>query len=536
MIIANLIAAFFLFSLFLFSFKRGRLFMHFFQQEEYDNKRFFYYIFSNPKLIDKKLTISLIAVFLLLSFLEQHHYTTIYLAIVLQIFALIQINPCSKNVKKALVITARVKRIFALFLSLIIAIYGLFYLSFFNISGILFLIVLILFIHSLALLLILSNLLLQPYEKYIQNFFLKDAKQKLKDAATPIIAITGSYGKTSTKYILHNTLSFVASSLSTPGSVNTSMGISRIIREKLKKEHKYFIVEMGAYGVGSIKRLCDLASPNHGIITAVGDSHYERFKSLENVAKAKFELNQAINHNNGKTIINSDAIDKEFIKKYGKNLILVGSAKDNDYVISQIKQTTGGLKFKIENKGKIYDINSSLFGLHHAHNIALSFAMAHNLGIDVDAIIAAQKNMPQIKHRLEVIKAKDQPIIIDDAYNSNPDGFIAALKITKLLKKDGGRSILVTPGMVELGDLHQQKHEEVAIEALKNIDIAIIIKPKRIQSFVKLFTKEMKKSQQLICFDGFVEAKKWIDENSNVNDVILYENDLPDLYENQICL
>ena len=407
-----------------------------------------------------------------------------------------------------------------------------------NPSKIEFLIYIIAITQFIPIFLIIANLLLKPYENWVQNNFLKQANEKIKNLPVTTIGITGSYGKTSTKHILSHILSFVAPTLATPGSVNTPMGITRIIRENLKKEHKYFIAEMGAYGIGSIKRLCDLTNPDYGILTAVGDAHYERFKSIDNVAQAKFELNQAVSKKNGKTIINSDGVDDKFIKKYGQNIILVGQKNidNNGYKILQIKQSDKGIYLKIQHKKKRYEINSPLFGIHHANNIAMSFAMAHNLGIDSDTIIAAQKTVPQIKHRLEIIKDKNSPIIIDDAYNSNPIGFAAALDILKILKKKNGKSILVTPGMVELGDLHNKKHKEVALIALKTVDVALIIMPQRVQSFVDTFKENMKKDQILLEFENFNQAKAWLDKNAKISDVILYENDLPDIYESKISL
>src|SRR6202050_4878731 len=109
-----------------------------------------------------------------------------------------------------------------------------------------------------------------------------------------VIAVTGSYGKTSVKHILGHVLETAAPTLITPGSVNTAMGIARVVRERLQPHHRYFVVEMGAYGPGSIRRLCALTPPKMGLVTAIGMAHYERFKTLETVAAAKFELAEAV--------------------------------------------------------------------------------------------------------------------------------------------------------------------------------------------------------------------------------------------------
>lgn len=522
----------------IFCHKRLLLLLQLFQQEEYDGPRFLSYILKDFRLVDKKLSAALlIMITASYVFAIPQLIVMIVCAVDLLFFAYISQQLIIQNSKKSLVITSRVKRLLWIFYVMMA---GLFYLfaCWHLQDGFFGLIYLVLLIQLIPLLIVFSNIMLQPYEKIIQKSFLRQAEDKISSFSPQIIAITGSYGKTSTKHILYHILSSVAPTLTTPGSVNTQMGITRIIREKLQKEHKYFIVEMGAYGIGSIKKLCDLTPPDSGIITAVGNAHYERFKTIDNVAQAKFELNQAVAKKQGKTFVNADMVADDYIKKYGSDLILVGQQKLADgYEIKECKQVIDGLELKIKYGRKTYKIAAPLYGSHHGGNIALAFALAHDLGIDADTIIAALKTVPQIKHRLELLKPKNAAVIIDDAYNSNPTGFNAALGILELFKKERkSRTILVTPGMVELGDLHDEKHQEIALKAAKIVDIAIVIMPHRIPSFIKTFNENKKPQQQLFEFESFVKAKEWIDNNARSGDVILYENDLPDLYENKIKL
>lgn len=532
---------FFLLSFLFFCYKRFLVLIHLFQQEEYDNVRYFKYIYKNHNLVDKKLSsilasLIILQVFIIFFDFSKQFLLSVLAALALIIFGFIQYNPLTKDAKKQLVFTKRVSRLLVTFLLILFLAITPFFYADFAYNSILLVFYAIVIIQILPIFLILANIFLSPYEKLTQKRFLNSAKRKIRQLAPQTIAITGSYGKTSTKHILNHILSFVAPTLCTPGSVNTPMGITRIIREKLTKDHKYFIVEMGAYGIGSISRLCDLTPPNYGIITAVGNAHYERFKSIDNVAQAKFELNQAVNENDGLTYVNSDSVNQNYIKRYGRNFILVGQDKDSDnqYKVSQVKLLTSGLQFKIKYKRNSYLINSPLYGLHHVNNIALCFALCHQIGIAEDTIISALNSLPQIKHRLEIINNDHGPIIIDDSYNSNPDGFKSALDVLKLLKQKNGRSILVTPGMVELGDLHDEKHSELAKKALETVDVVLVIMPNRIPTFYSTFRDAMSDKQQLLNFENFADAKKWIDANANAKDVILYENDLPDLYENKI--
>ena len=196
-----------------------------------------------------------------------------------------------EEAKKPLVYTARAKRLFSLTLTCQAFLAVLIALTFSNfqwrLSAFLFCEL------TVPVLVICSNLIL-PLEFTINNTYLRDAKKRIRNLKPKIIGITGSYGKTSTKYILNQILSKEYNVLMTPNSYNTPMGICKVIRGELTSAHEFFIVEMGAYKRGDIKELCQLAPPEIGILTAVGPQHLERFKSLENTAKAKYELIEAL--------------------------------------------------------------------------------------------------------------------------------------------------------------------------------------------------------------------------------------------------
>jgi len=533
----------YLISFLIFLHKRSKLMMHFFQQEEYENRRFIKYISNKFRFIDKRLSGIILLFALSLILTKNIHIHLIIISILLLISALTHPDPC-KKAKKILVYTKRVKRIFIIFYFIFVSILLISLFKLYLNKNILILyLITIAFIQLIPFIIVLCNFLLSPIEKRIRNKFLQEAKQKIKHLQPIIIGITGSYGKTSTKHILEHIMCSVSPTLATPGSVNTEMGITRIIREQLKPLHKYFIVEMGAYYPKAISNRCELTPPTYGIITSIGNSHYERFKNEENIAKTKFELAQAVFKNKeGKLVLNADAIDKKYINKYCKkhkaNIFKISaSPKEKDaYLISEEKLTKNGVEFKIQIGKKSFKIKAPLYGKHQISNIALSFALAYNLGVEPETIIASLKSVPQIKHRLEVnrVKADHDYILIDDAYNANPTGFKSALEILKLLKQKNGRTILITPGMAELGNLHNEKHYEIGKIAGQFVDIALIVVPKRIKSFINGFKETAKAKQKLLEFDTFYDAKQWLDKNLLTNDTVLYENDLPDLYETKI--
>ena len=531
-----------------FAGKRLMTYMHVLQQEDYYNDRLFGWMTKNGA-FDKRISMGLICLGLLLIGLHVAGYRDMLpdfflYFLIFMLFVLgthLEKDP-RKNSKKKLVATARAKRIF--FPAFIIAI-GMAVPYFYGGHPFLW----VINIQLLPFVLIFVNLMLQPFEDSIQMKYWKEAHNKVLDYQPKVIGITGSYGKTSIKHILGHVLKTQAPTLMTPGSVNTPMGITRVIREELEPTHQYFIVEMGAYGPGSIGRLCDLTPPDLAIVASIGHAHYERFKSLDAVAKTKYELSEAVikkNPDEGKVIIHERTLRFAHARKIKNdnptNFIVAGdapsvekSAKEVTYIqpgdlqIQKIEQKPHGLAMTFEYKNTIYSPEIPIFGMHHGHNIALVFALCVELGISTDDIQDALASVPQIQHRLEVKPQSDGTILIDDAYNSNPIGFQAALTVLATLRQ-GGRKILITPGMVELGVAHEDAHLKIGQSAGEICDICLVVTPDRIPSFIKGF-QSTGSGKTLKEFDSFAEAQAWFVKNKQEGDVVLIENDLPDMYE-----
>lgn len=513
-----------------FSYKRLLTYLHYFQQEEYDSLRFLSWLWQK-RTFDKQLSLVLLVISAGLIFAGVNLWAGLVLPILFLFVGYREIDP-RKTGKKKLVFTSRAKRIF--YLSWALMFWGGFFCTLEFSSPLAWLIPL----HLIPFSLVLSTWIWSFYEKNVQQEYWNEAKAKLKDHKPFIIGITGSFGKTSVKHILGHILQMTAPTLWTPGSVNTPMGITRIVRERLTDKHKYFIVEMGAYGPGSISRLCQLTPPDMGIITAIGPAHYERFKTLETVAEAKFELaHNVVKRNEAASVIASSntlrfSAAEGFATLHSQNLISCGTEETYALTIESIEQTPKGLDVRLIWEGKKHILKAPLFGLHHGENVALAFAAACGLGIDPATIVTALKSVSQIPHRLEVKPQPNGSTLIDDAFNSNPSGFSSALTLLDTLGKHHlGKRILITPGMVELGAAHEKEHEKIAKQALKTTDIVLAIAPKRIESFVSTYEKGAKDKRALIRFDNFAQAQQWMSENVSAGDVILLENDLPDFYE-----
>ncbi len=522
---------------FFFSFVRLRSYLHYFQQEEYDAIRFVRWLY-NTRSWDRKLTFAL-TLYSGLIYFFLNSYSDIVIIMLLGISISYEKNP-TKLAKKSLIWTMRSKRIILVAISMTLILFFFLYIkllgkSFYTI------IYLLILVQSLPLILCLANMVLFPLEWCIQLFYLNKALKNLKRVHPTVIAITGSYGKTSTKHILGHVLSQHAPTLITPGSVNTLMGICRVIIKSLTSEHRYFIVEMGAYYPQSIAKLCRRLRPHYGIITTIGIAHLERFKSREAILHAKFELAEAVAAHGGVTVVNTDPIfDHNLLKQIRANKHYIGYSQKgtcghDSYRLLQAEVVSSGLKLVLEEDGMVQEpLYVGLYGLQQAMNVMAVYVMTARLNVPKPVVRAALSTVPQISHRLMVTQIPRGPVIIDDAYNSNPEGFDAALEVLQQFAHDGQR-ILVTPGLVELGDEHAELHFQLGQRVSVLVSIVLVIQSERIPTFLDgLFSTNNLLPEQVVCCHNFSDAKNWVNQHAGPGDAVLYANDLPDLYESPL--
>ena len=507
-------------------------YLHMFQQEEYDGARFLSWM-ASTRAFDRRASLVVAALYALsLLYPSPPILVAAFMAVALLLAAYREADP-RKTGKKALAMTQRAVRIYRLAFGLLM------------LAGLVLValsappVLVILLVQAVPLALVAAVKLLQPQEDRIQRGFWSEAHEKLKRLAPTVIGVTGSYGKTSTKHILGHILEATGSALITPGSVNTPMGISRIVRERLEPFHRNFVVEMGAYGPGSIERLCRLAPPDIAVVTAIGPAHYERFKSLDTVAKTKFELPAAAIARGGKAIVNDGVLAfadaRAFTDSHRASMVLVGEGEGSDAHIEDVHQGKDGLTVTLAYQERTHVIFAPLYGLHHGLNMALAFVTALAMGVDPETATVALRSTPQIAHRLEVKRQSDGTTIIDDGYNSNPAGFAFALDLLPLLAGEGGRRILVTPGMVELGDAHEEEHRKIGAKAGGAVEILLAVAPERIGALIEAY-KAARPDGEVVECQGFKAAQAWMGANLRSGDVVLIENDLPDLYERRLSL
>ena len=442
--------------------------------------------------------------------------------------------------KKPLVYTARAKRVFGLSICLLVGIATTLALiaqtSPWRIA-------IFLFSEVTVINLTIANLLLYPLERTIHGAYLLSAKKRIKTLQPKVIGITGSYGKTSTKYILHQILSQKFNTLMTPDSYNTPMGICKVIRGDLTAEHEIFIVEMGAYKRGDIRELCNLASPHIGILTAVGPQHLERFKSIENIAKTKYELIESLPPG-GLAVFNCDnAIcagladkreqDGNPVRRYATEPFPVASAVARaELTATNIEHTDAGLVFTIHTSvGMETEIQTQLLGRHNVSNILAATAVAIECGMTLEEIRTAIANVEPVPHRLQLTASEGNVTIIDDSFNSNPVGAKAALEV--LTEIQGGKKVLVTPGMVELGEREYEENKRLGEHAADVCDLVILVGPKRTTPILDGLKAVQYPSQRIIVALNLEEVKQHLATQVQAGDVVLFENDLPDSYNEE---
>jgi UDP-N-acetylmuramoyl-tripeptide--D-alanyl-D-alanine ligase len=379
---------------------------------------------------------------------------------------------------------------------------------------------------------VIANIINAPFEKLNNLRYINDAKRIINAHKNLItIGITGSYGKTSTKFFLHKLLSAKFNTLMTPESFNTTLGVVKTVRNDLKATHEIFICEMGMKWKGDIKEICDIVKPKHAMLTSIGPQHLETMKTLENIIEEKFSITDSIDSESGGMCFLN--YDNEFInsRKTDKNVVKYGvKPGDKDYLASDISVSEKGTSFTVNGT----KFETQLLGEHNVQNITGAIAAAHRLGIELRDLVLPVKRLEPVPHRLQII-SKGTDIIIDDAFNSNPVGAKAALDVLRLFggtdSADGLR-FLVTPGMIELGEKEFELNKEFGFHAGGCCDYAVLIGEKQAVPIKAGLLESGFSEEKIKVFKTLNEGLEfvWAIDSGNRQKIVLLENDLPDNY------
>lgn len=445
------------------------------------------------------------------------------------------------NTKKKLVYTARVKRLIltdSILVILLLVLTGVFL----GVSRIAGAFAILTTLQIIALVIV--NWINRPVEGMINQHYINDAKKKLRSVPDLIvIGVTGSYGKTSVKYYLDTLLKEHFEVLITPESYNTPMGVVKTIRSSLKPSHQIFICEMGARHVGDIKEICDIVHPEHGIITSVGPQHLETFFNMDNIVNTKFELADALPEV-GLLFLNGD---NEYIRNHSgkyKNKIFYTTgewAKARElesqieegevsqyYQTGDVKISRTGTEFTVTAPdGEKETFQMRLLGEHNVINVAGAVAVANTLGIPLKQLKVPVRRIQPVAHRMQLLE-RGNYTIIDDAFNSNPVGSRAAVET---LKQFEGVRILITPGMVELGEKEEEYNYKFGTYAADCCDYILLVGEKHTAPIHKGVLESRFSQERCRVFEKLEDALSFAYSiKAEGHKFILLENDLPDNY------
>ena len=532
---------------------RLRYFLHMFQLVGYKTGEFRSFLadrFFSHVITTEHLSISILISILAAFFTE--NITLTAAAILLSMFILFWFIGVSEykseREKKPLVFTARMKRVAAFITILLFTIwYSLLEIGFVSLlirdfaapfirTDPYFMAFSLVFVDICVPFLVwLGGWVLKPVEWKIQNGFKKQAREKL--ASLPnltVIAITGSYGKTSTKFAINAFLKERYSVCVTPGSYNTPMGICKVINNDLKARHRVLILEMGARYRGNIGELCDIAQPDLSVVTNVGLAHLETFGSQDVIAREKSTIIRRLTPN-GTAILNSDDSRVKAMGELRDDVRVVYAGKEGTVTAKDIIVDSEGTSFAMvwkSSDGRIdfeTRVQTKLLGEHNIQNLLLAAAVAREFDIRMETAALAASKMEPVEHRLE-LKLRNGLTVIDDAFNSNPIGAKNALDV--LGSFTSGKKIVITPGMIELGDREDEMNEKFGRQIGRSkVDVAILVGKEQTAAIQRGIDSEKAAGElDVHVVKSLFDANDLLKEMAAEGDVVLYENDLPDNY------
>lgn len=376
-----------------------------------------------------------------------------------------------------------------------------------------------------------ADWLLTPVQRAINAGYERRARRKLASVGPVVIGVTGSYGKTSTKFAVGRLLGDEDEVLVTPGSYNTTMGVVRAVNESLEPGHRFFVVEMGARQRGDIAEIGRLVGHEVAVLTAIGVAHLESFGSREAIKKGKLEIVDTLRPG-GVAVVNSDDATIRGLRDelHGVEVVRYGldPAGAPDVTANEVAVTRSGTEMTISDRrtGASVRVKTKLLGRHSIGHVLAGVAVALHQGRELESLRAPIAALTPVEHRLQLIEAPGGVTVIDDAFNSNPEGAAAALEV--LGSMPARQKIVVTPGIVELGELQHAANEELGRTAAAVADVLIVVA--RLNREAILAGAEGGKAR-IVTTGSLDEATKELAGIVAAGDAVLFENDLPDQYE-----
>jgi UDP-N-acetylmuramoyl-tripeptide--D-alanyl-D-alanine ligase len=379
-----------------------------------------------------------------------------------------------------------------------------------------------------------------PWERRVSAHFVEEAAARLKGVDPVVVAVTGSFGKTSTKYHIAHLVGGTRTVVVTPASFNNRAGLARAINEHLADGTEVFVAEMGTYGPGEIADLCRWCPPDIAVITAIGPVHLERFGSEDRIVESKAEIIVAADD----VVLPSDDARLDAVAdralKEGKRVLRCSTVDRSAGVfVGRITERPGddGSHVSVSARGSLLVDDLEIPTGVQPTNLACAVAVALLLGVDTATIADRLHDLPPVEHRLSAVPSSTGVIILDDTYNSNPAGARSALQALASTghayaadPSSGHRLAVVTPGMVELGSVQFADNREFgAAAASVATDLVIVGRTNRraLEAGSRLAAGS---ATRVIRARHRDQAVAWVRGHLASGDAVLYENDLPDHY------
>jgi UDP-N-acetylmuramoyl-tripeptide--D-alanyl-D-alanine ligase len=362
---------------------------------------------------------------------------------------------------------------------------------------------------------------LSPVERRLVTPYITRARSRLAQVSPIVVAITGSFGKTSTKQHVAHLVAGTRTVVASPASFNNRAGLARAVNEQLTPGTDVFVAEMGTYGKGEIAELCRWCPPAIAVLTAIGPVHLERFKTEEAIVTAKAEITEAAHT----VVLNVDDVRlaelADRLSAAGTKTVVRCSATDTS---ADVCVKASGGTVEIYAHGVSIGAGLALPGSVQPTNLACALAVAFALGVPPDVAVARIASLPSVANRLASAQAASGVWVIDDTFNSNPSGTRVAL--AELAgHADAARRVVVTPGMVELGP-RQAEENRLFAEAVARVatDLVIVGRTNRraLRAGAPPLQPRLVRTRE--------DAVAWVRATLGPGDAVLYENDLPDHY------
>jgi UDP-N-acetylmuramoyl-tripeptide--D-alanyl-D-alanine ligase len=372
-----------------------------------------------------------------------------------------------------------------------------------------------------------AALAMRPVEARLARKYRISAEATLSRVGPRVIAVTGSYGKTSTKNHIADLLTGSFDVVASPASYNNDSGLCRTVNQHLGAHTQILVAEMGTYGPGEIRAMCSWVRPEIGIITAIGPMHLERMKTLDNVVRAKSEILEGVRV----AILN---VDDERLAELaegvdGPEVWRCGTRRQRDLTVS-LERENGSVTVRF--RDEVIGSFPSPPGL-HLPNIGCAVAAALAAGAPPERVAARLGELSAPAHRAVAGVADSGVVVIDDTYNSNPEGAARALEMLEAAAQGGGgdgggrrnRRAVVTPGMVELGPVQDEANREFAAAVAKADAVLVVVGWINRRALMAGAA-----GGEIVTVGSRSAARSWIRSNLGAGDGVLWENDLPNHY------